>query len=120
MAVTSINLDTSQRLDITCRKGDSFRLELTFKDDAGAVINLTTYTWKLDVRETDTSASATLEDDAFTYNGTALGVLTITAPAGTMAAVEGGLYVYDLQSTNAGAVKTWIYGIFKVNEDITL
>lgn len=115
-----VNLDTSQRVDITCRKGDSFRLEITFKDDSGAVLNLTGYTWKLDVRETDTSSSAILEDDAFTYSGTTQGVLTITAPAATMAGVNGGMYVYDLQSTNSGAVKTWIYGIFKVNEDVTL
>lgn len=115
-----VNLDTSQRVDITCRKGDSFRLEITFKDDSGAVLNLTGYTWKLDVRETDTSSSAILEDDAFTYAGTTQGVLTVTAPAATMAGVNGGLYVYDLQSTNSGAVKTWLYGIFKVNEDVTL
>jgi hypothetical protein len=115
-----INLDTAQRVDITCRKGDSFRLELTFKDDTGAVLNLTGYTWKLDVRETDTSSSAIIEDDAFTYSGTAQGILTIIASPSTMAAVSGGIYVYDLQSTNSGAVKTWLYGIFKVNEDVTL
>jgi hypothetical protein len=74
-----INLDTAQRVDITCRKGDSFRLELTFNDDANAVLDLTGYVWKLDVRETDTSASAIIEDDAFTYSGTDEGVLTITA-----------------------------------------
>jgi len=117
---TQINLDTAQRVDITCRKGDSFRLELTFKDDTGAVINLTGYTWKLDVRETDTSASTILEDDVFSYSGTSQGVLTITALPATMAGVNGGLYVYDLQSTNTGSVKTWLYGIFKVNEDVTL
>jgi hypothetical protein len=115
-----INLDTAQRVDITCRKGDSFRLELTFKDDTGAVLNLTGYTWKLDVRETDTSSSAILEDSAFSYSGTAQGVLTITATAVTMAGIDGGIYVYDLQSTNSGSVKTWLYGIFKVNEDVTL
>jgi hypothetical protein len=115
-----INLDTAQRVDITCRKGDSFRLELTFNDDANAVLDLTGYVWKLDVRETDTSASAIIEDDAFSYSGTDEGVLTITAFPVTMAAVGGGLYVYDLQSTSAGSVKTWLYGIFKVNEDVTL
>ena len=76
--------------------------------------------WKLDVRETDTSDTAIIEDDAFTYSGTELGVLTISAAPATMAGIDGGLYVYDLQSTNAGTVKTWIYGIFKVNEDVTL
>ena len=80
-----INLDTAQRVDITCRKGDSFRLELTFNDDANAVLDLTGYVWKLDVRETDTSASAIIEDDSFSYSGTDEGVLTITASPATMA-----------------------------------
>jgi hypothetical protein len=120
MAITSVNLDTSQRVDITCRKGDTFNLEITFKDPAGTALDLTGYTWKLDVRETDTSVSAIIEDDAFSYSGTNDGVLTILASASIMAAVEGGLYVYDLQSSNTGNVKTWMYGIFKVNEDVTL
>lgn len=115
-----INLDTAQRVDITCRKGDSFRLELTFKDEAGVVLDLTGYSWKLDVRETDTSVAAIIEDNSFTYSGLASGVLTISATPVTMAAIDGGLYVYDLQSTKAGSVKTWLYGIFKVNEDVTL
>jgi hypothetical protein len=36
-----------------------------------------------------------------------------------MAGVNGGLYVYDLQSTTGGSVKTWIYGLFTINEDIS-
>lgn len=115
-----INLDTSQRVDITCRKGDTFNLEITFNDSDGTTLDLTGYTWKLDVRETDTSASAIIEDDAFSYSGTAEGVLTISASSTTMAGVDGGLYVYDLQSSNTGNIKTWLYGIFKVNEDVTL
>jgi hypothetical protein len=115
-----INLDTAQRVDITCRKGDTFSLELTFKDSDGVELDLTGYTWKIDVRETDTSTSVILEDDQFTYNGSPEGLLRISATATTMEEVDGGIYVYDLQSTNSGAVKTWLYGIFKVNEDVTL
>ena len=115
-----INLDTAQRVDITCRKGDTFSLELTFNDPDGDAMDLTSYTWKLDVRETDTSASAIIEDDSFSYTGSAEGLLRITASATTMEEVSGGIYVYDLQSSDAGNVKTWLYGIFKVNEDITL
>ena len=115
-----INLDTAQRVDITCRKGDSFHLELTFKDSDGVELDLSGYEWKLDVRETDTSSNAILEDTSFTYDGNASGVLTIDGTPNVMSTIDGGIYVYDLQSTNAGAVKTWLYGIFKVNEDITL
>jgi len=116
---TQINLDSATRVDVTCRKGDTFELEFTFSDDAGDTINLTGYTWKMDVKETDTSSSDVIADSSFSYTGTVLGVLTITASASVMAAVSGGLYVYDLQSTNSGVVKTWVYGIFKINEDVS-
>jgi hypothetical protein len=116
---TLINLDTSTRVDITCRKGDTFKLELTFTDDDGDAIDLTSYSWKMDVKETDTSSSDVIADDSFTYSGNSDGKLTITATAATMGGVSGGIYVYDLQSTNSGTVKTWVYGIFKVNEDVS-
>lgn len=116
---TQINLDNSTRVDITCRKGDTFTLEFTFKDSDGLAIDLTNYTWKMDVKETDTSSGDIIAEDSFTYTGNSSGVLTITAAASVMASVPGGLYVYDLQSTNSGTVKTWVYGIFKINEDIS-
>lgn len=116
---TQINLDNSSRVDVTCRKGDSFELKFTFTDDAGDAIDISGYTWKMDVKETDTSSSDIIADSSFSYSGTSLGVLTITATAAVMAAVSGGLYVYDLQSTNSGTVKTWVFGIFKINEDVS-
>jgi ligand-binding sensor domain-containing protein len=116
---TTINLDTATRVDITCRKGDTFKLEFTFTDDNGDAIDLTSYAWKMDVKETDTSSADIIADSDFTYTGTDQGKLTVDATAATMAAVAGGLYVYDLQSTSAGTVKTWVYGLFKINEDVS-
>jgi hypothetical protein len=116
---TQINLDTSTRVDITCRKGDTFKLELTFTDSDGTAIDISGYSWKMDVKETDTSSGDIIADDSFTYSGASNGKLTITSDAPTMAGVSGGLYVYDLQSTNSGEVKTWVYGIFKINEDVS-
>ena len=46
---TQINLDNATRVDITCRKGDTFKLEFTFTDDNGDAIDLTSYSWKMDV-----------------------------------------------------------------------
>jgi len=116
---TQINLDTSTRVDITCRKGDTFKLELNFTDDDGDAIDISGYSWKMDVKETDTSSADIIADDSFTYTGTSAGKLTIEATSAIMAAASGGLYVYDLQSTNSGTVKTWVYGIFKINEDVS-
>ena len=37
------NLDIAQRLDITCRKGDTFELIITITDSSGEAINLDEY-----------------------------------------------------------------------------
>jgi len=117
---TTVNLDTSERVDITCRKGDTFTLIVTFTDANAVAIDLSSgYQWKMDVKDTDTSASDIIADDSFSYTGNSSGQLTISASAATMAAVTSGTYVYDLQSSVAGVVKTWLYGIFKINEDIS-
>jgi hypothetical protein len=115
----TVNLDTSQRVNITCRKGDTFNLEVTFKDEEGSVMDLSGYEWKMDVRDDDVSPTTILNDTEFVYSANESGTLTISASANTMAGVNGGVYVYDLQSTNAGAVKTWLRGRFRVNEDVT-
>jgi len=41
----SINLDTAERLDITCRRGDSFALDLDVTSSSGEVLNMTGYTF---------------------------------------------------------------------------
>ena len=124
---TQINLDIANRVDITTRRGDTMTLELTFKDEAGDPIDLSTgYSWMMQVRESDTSTSSILDGDSiddlaadFGFTGDNNGLLTISSSASTMAAIEGGIYVYDLQSSQGAVVTTWMYGIFKVNEDVS-
>ena len=125
---TQINLDIAQRVDITCRRGDTFVLELTFKDEDGVAIDLSSgYNWKMQVRETDTSSTALLDGNSnddnandFGFTGDNNGLLTITSAASIMAGIEGGLYVYDLQSAQGAVVITWMFGKFTVNEDVSV
>lgn len=124
---TSINLDIANRVDITTRRGDTFTLELTFNDEDGIAIDLSSgYEWMMQVREADTSTTALLDGDSndssandFGFTGDNNGLLTITASSTVMAGIEGGIYVYDLQSSQGATVITWMYGIFKVNEDVS-
>lgn len=124
---TSINLDIANRVDITTRRGDTFTLELTFNDEDGVAIDLSSgYDWMMQVRESDTSSSTLLDGDSnddlandFGFTGDNNGLLTITASASVMSAIEGGIYVYDLQSAQGAVVTTWMYGIFKINEDVS-
>lgn len=124
---TNVNLDIASRVDIKCRKGDTFTLELTFKDEDNEVIDLSVgYDWVMQVRESDTSAAASLSGDSdddsdndFGFVSDANGVLTITSPASIMSTIDGGIYVYDLQSVQGSTIVTWMYGVFQVNEDVS-
>jgi hypothetical protein len=117
---SSVNLDNAKQVNIICRQGDTFSLLLNFFDANNAPMDLTAYTWKMDVKESDNAPTPVLNDDDFTYNGTISGTLTISANALTMETIEEGVYVYDLQSNVGGVVKTWIYGTFSVNPDISI
>ena len=55
--MSKVNLDVADRLDITCRRGDTFTLTLTLKDSSGAALPLVTdaYTFLMEVRKSTVS-----------------------------------------------------------------
>lgn len=131
-----INLDRSQRLDIICRKGDTFILNLELKDEDGVAIDLTgdptnVYSFIMQVRLSDTSETVLLSPNVDIDNRVD-GLVTFSVPASDMS-VNAGLYVYDIQQTRQDtsrpgpnsdyqelSVETLVYGTFKVNEDVTV
>ena len=144
--MSSVNLDVAQKLDITCRKGDTFRLLLTFKDSTGTVINVgdldsstPVYSFSFEVRDfaTDDGDNARLSTNSnarkervsnVTIQNVASdgsdGNIRIVISAEEMAKIESGVYVYDLQANTVGSgsitnVQTWVRGSFIVNEDLT-
>lgn len=117
---SQVQLDVAKRLDITCRKGDTFNLVINVTDSAGTAVDLSTYSFKMQVKETDTSSTNVISNDDITITGTAAGVLTVNIPSTVMTSVSGGLYAYDLQTINAGVTQTWLTGVLKVNEDVTV
>lgn len=132
-----LNLDRSQRVDIVCRKGDTFTLNLELKDEAGVAIPLLTADgaasdneFLMQVRVSDDdeatagAAAIPLEIDSVNSAST-VGLVTFTATALEMSTVVSGLYVYDISQNNGatGAAEleeTILYGTFKVNEDISI
>ena len=116
---TSVNLDIAQRLDITCRKGDTFTLTLNITDSAGTAIALTPYTFQMEVRDSSTDAVIIPTTD-FTFTKDAnstTGKLNITVAAADMDTA--GSYIYDLETTLTTDVQTWLYGVFTINDDVT-
>ena len=117
------NLDIAQRLDITCRKGDTFELIITITDSEGNDLDLSSYAdFEIDVRPTDEDTGTpilTFTNSDFT--ATSEGVLTATKSYSDMAAVESGTFVYDLQATDGSSVRTtWFYGLFTIIDDVTI
>jgi len=128
--ISTVNLDTAARLDIVCRKGDTFNLSLDFgkamtdPDVASGTNNV----FVLQVRETDTATGSPIlsmdsdDDEVNIVDGQKTdSKMNITKAHSSMESVMAGLYVYDLQETTTnGTVKTLLYGTFKVNEDVTV
>ena len=134
MATKKAVTDVAQKLNITARKGDTFRLSVTFKNAQGGEISIPgNYTFKMQVRNSafdDTDAGALIEITETQANAVANGFDT-TGAAGNvvinidstnMNNIDGGRYVYDLQATNIAdnSVQTWLKGNFVVNEDVTV
>lgn len=131
-----LNLDRSQRLDLICRKGDTFTLNLELKDESGVALDLNDqrnkYSFKMDVRPSDTS-ELNIVDVTPKISLDSPGLVTFSVDAVNMT-MDSGLYVYDVQQTRTDSattdpatnlplilsVDTLIYGTFKVNEDVTI
>lgn len=117
-STNTVNLDNAQRVDIICRKGDTFSIEIDFFDANDQPIDLTNFTFKMEVSESDTATTPVLDDTDFIYNATSAGTLFVSATANTMLTIPAGVYIYGLQSSDAGTVKTWLFGTFEVREDV--
>jgi hypothetical protein len=120
----TVNLDTAARLDIICRKGDSFELTVEFSntEDLPAVAGDASYS--MEVRTSDDNNA-----------GAAFAALTVTRPEGKKLKIvgspsvmnkEAGLYVYDIQYRDASSenssttVTTYLFGTFEIKEDVTV
>lgn len=138
-----VNLDVSEKLDITCRRGDTFSITLTLKDSSGNAIQLDTlgYEFLMDVKTNPSktrtgiaqrqviassalSKSQSKVDDKLS-NGfefvdiSDTGTVKVTASADVMSEFPVGVYVYDIQQKVGDEVTTILRGSFKVNEDIS-
>ena len=119
-----VNLDTATRLDIICRKGDTFSLTIDF--NATLTTAYPEDYWKMQIRDSDdgTGGPNTTLPSTFSTTSSNFTVnieeLTISIPSSNTQNWNSGTYVYDLQTDDgSGGVRTWLYGTFTINEDIT-
>ena len=111
-----VNLDTAARLDIICRKGDSFSLTVEFDTELDS-----DGTWLMEVRTSDDDdVVGSAFEDGFTVerDATDFKKLVITNSASNMK-LDSGLYVYDVQHTDTDSdVTTYLFGTFEIREDV--
>ena len=131
---SKVNLDVAEKLDITCRKGDTFSLTLTLKNSSGTALTLSTsgYEFLMQVRSrqksnrdrklvigSNTLGASTQSGVNFSFALDDTGNVTISATADHMRKVDPGRYVYDLQQIFSGVSTTILKGNFTVNDDIS-
>lgn len=130
-----INLDRSQRVDITCKRGDTFTLNLELKDDSNVALVLgqtqdissnDLYSYKMEVREVDThdvpgtGAQGYILSIDGDVSSDSIGLVTFTEVHGNMGGdnLDAGLYVYDIQQKITDLGDDGATGGTGVNEDI--
>jgi hypothetical protein len=106
--------------NLTHVSGDTFRLQVTWQDNQGDPIDLTSYTAQMQVRDRaggSVWASSTGGSPSLTLTlGGASGTIDI---AGTVAQSTPAVGYWDLQVTLSGAVTTLVGGNFTVVQEVT-
>ena len=108
-------------LELTCYQGATFDYSMTWKVD-GTAVNLTSYTARMQVRETYDSTDylySLTSSSAITLGGTA-GTIRIQLSAAETAGVASGQYAYDLELVSSGSVVTrLVQGPFFMDPEVT-
>lgn len=98
--------------DLCIQQGATFTRVITWKQD-GALVNLTGYTARMQLRATTEAAQALIElttaNNRITLGGSA-GTITLTISATDTAALTAGRAVYDLELVSAGGIVTNLLG----------
>jgi hypothetical protein len=112
-----------QKLTLTARIGNDFVKLLNFVDQSGIAIDMTGYSFKMQVRkcksDTDTILSLVSPTD-IDISDVANGNITINISDATTSTLEEQNAVYDLQWTTDAAITTTILeGNFQILETVT-
>lgn len=111
--------DYPAKLNLVCRTNQTFTRTFTWLIN-GTPVDLSSASIAMQLKwNGGTVAKVSLSDGSGIVNGGALGTITATIPASTMATLVVGDYDYDLVVT-IGTVKTpLVYGTFTVEQGTT-
>lgn len=104
--------------NIEIYQGDTYAHQLTLKDSANAVINITSRTYSGQVRKRRTSDTASATFSSEITDG-ANGVVVFTLLPAVTANLRPGTYVYDFQETNGSTITTILTGNAVITGEVT-
>ena len=105
--------------NFTLEQGSTFSRQITVQENSSA-LNLTGYTARMQMRSTHDSSSIALTFTAAIANPATNGKINLGATATATAAVEEGIYVYDLEIESSGGVVTRLMeGTVTVTPEVT-
>jgi hypothetical protein len=107
---------STQNLTIT--RGDTEVLVISLKDSVGVAINITSRTYRAQVRATKDATSVSAAFVCVVTNGSA-GQVTCTMTAGVSATLAAGKYYWDFEENNSGFVTTILAGTVTVLADVS-
>lgn len=120
MTATQVDFTTSGAGP--CEQGATFYRKITYKDSNGALVNLTGYSARMQVRQsyssTSTLASLTSSGGDIVLGG-ALGTIEITISATATAAMPATVAVYDLELVIGSTVQRLMQGAFQITAEVT-
>lgn len=112
------------RLNLIMRRGATFSVVLTWRDEAGVLVDLTGYTAEMDVRTMPVETAAqlitlTTGNSRIALGGVA-GSITLTVASVDTAALAAQTGWYDLVMTSgAGTVTTLFEGVVAIGERVS-
>lgn len=117
------DFQNTTRRRAACEQGASFRRKLTLKQDDGALIDLSGYSARMQVRASLESATALIElttaNSRIEIQGPEGVVILKLSPSET-AGLAAGTYVYDLELVSGtGDVQRLLEGRFVVSRNVT-
>ena len=105
--------------NFTLEQGSTFSRQITVQEN-GTALNLTGYTARMQMRSTHDSSSIALTFTAAIASPASNGKINLGATATATAAVEEGIYVYDLEiESSAGTVTRILEGTITVTPEVT-
>jgi hypothetical protein len=119
--MTTITSETAI-VDYEEYEGDTLKMDFTWQDSAGAFIDLTSHTAKMEVRAKagDDAALVTLTNSLGITLGNAASNILAQITASQTSTIGKGKFVYDIELTDGnGDVNTLIAGKITLKESVT-